>query len=110
MVPFIENKFAFVQKWEKARLEKKLFKPAQKAIDKYETGGDITSDITDEKLTEVREVYEKKLEIIKKGSFYPEISFMDALYKIWDPETYDVDGNKGEISFVKKVQPRPKVV
>ena len=28
LVPFIENKFAFMSKWEKARTEKKSFKPA----------------------------------------------------------------------------------
>ncbi len=38
---FIKDRVAFLLKWEKARDEGKAFKPAQKAIDKYNVGKDI---------------------------------------------------------------------
>lgn len=45
---FVEQKLNFMIKWDKARQEKKTFKPTKKSIDKYEVNGDIVGDLTDD--------------------------------------------------------------
>ena len=42
---------------------------------------------------------------MKKGSFYPSLSFMHALQRIWDPDTYDINGNTEEIIMEKPKAP-----
>jgi len=49
-----------MKKWDKARSEKKPFKPAKKSIDKYEVAGDIIGELTDEQVTEVMDKVQKQ--------------------------------------------------
>ena len=41
----------------------------------------------------------KQDETLKNGSYYPSDGFVHALKRIWDPDTYDADGNKEELIF-----------
>ena len=52
---FVEQKLSFMIKWDKARQEKKPFKPSKKSIDKYEVNGDIVGDLTDDQVVLVLE-------------------------------------------------------
>ena len=44
-----------MEKWAKAREEKKGFKPTKKTIAKYEVDGDIRTDLTDAEVYELKE-------------------------------------------------------
>ena len=101
---FVEQKLNFMKKWEKARQDKKPFKPAQKSLKKYDVCGDITGDLTDEQVTSVKEKMERQLEVLKKGSYFRPVSFVNALMRIWSPDIYDLDGNTKEISLERRGQ------
>lgn len=53
-----------MKKWEKARSEKKPFKPAKKSIDKYEVAGDIKGELTDEQVIEVKDKVQKQYDCL----------------------------------------------
>ena len=103
---FVEGKATFMEKWAKAREEKKAFKPTKKTIAKYEVDGDIRTDLTDAEVYELKEKVYKQHEIIKAGTFFPHKNFLHALMRIWNPDKYDIDGNPEEVSL-EKPKPRP---
>ena len=102
VLTFIEQKLTFMRKWEKARAEKKAFKPAKKSIDKYEVGGDIAGELTDEQVTAIRDKVEKQHDLVKKGSYFRPISMRSALAQIWDPDTYDINGNPEDVIMERR--------
>ena len=83
-----------MKKWDKARSEKKPFKPAKKSIDKYEVAGDIIGELTDEQVTEVMDKVQKQNDQLKKGSYFRPVTMVDAFKRIWYADTYDIDGNE----------------
>lgn len=91
-----------MEKWVKARDAKKPFKPAKKSINKYEVGGDIEGDLTDEQVIAVRDKVQKQHDVIKKGSYFRPISLKTAFLQIWDPDTYDIDGNPEDAIMDRK--------
>ena len=90
-----------MNKWVKAKEEKKPFKPTKKTIAKYEVEGDIRADMTEEEVKVLKEKVDKQYLIIQKGTFFPHKNFLHALKRIWDPDKYDIDGNPNEVSLEK---------
>ena len=91
---FVEQKLTFMKKWVKAREEKKPFKPAKKSIDKYEVHGDIVGDLTDEQVIAIKDKVQAQNDLLKKGSYFRPVTMVNALRRIWSPDTYDLDGNE----------------
>jgi hypothetical protein len=101
---FINDRLHFLTKWEKARDEGKAFKPSEKAIDKYHIANDLQVDMSTESLKE-RVIHTAGQEsTISRGSFFTSESFFEALLKIYDPDVYDIDGNKKPVSIEKPQQ------
>ena len=53
---FLEGRLSFLEKWEKARTDKKAFRPNKKAIEKHGISGDLSLDLSTEDLVERREL------------------------------------------------------
>jgi hypothetical protein len=82
-----------MKKWQKAREEKKPFKPVAKSIKMYVIKGDIEGVLTDEDVTRVLGKVQNQCDILNAGSYYKKGTFFDALKRLYDPDTYDVNGN-----------------
>ena len=91
-----------MKKWMTAREEKKPFKPAAKSIEMYDVNGDIKRDLTDEDVKQVLDKVQNQNDILKAGSFFKRGSFIDALKRLWDPETYDANGNPEEVVMERR--------
>lgn len=99
---FVEKKLSFIKKWMKAREEKKPFKPAAKSIEMYDVNGDIKGDLTDDDVKKVLEKVQSQHEILSAGSFFKKGNFIDALKRLWDPDTYDANGNPEEVVMERR--------